>query len=357
MGPSMRILFAGHDFKFLTPLLARLDAGELWSVALHQHQGHVVRDVGLALEQLGSADVIFCEWALGNLEWFSHRKHPGQTLVARLHHHELTLPFLDRVAWDAVDALIFIAPNNLKRFVERRPHLSTKCHLIYNFIDTEDLYRPKRADAMFTLGLMGTSPMRKAPHVAVEILKGLREQDTRYMLRIKGKHPWEYDWVWARADERIYYERLYEELEGFETGVVTFDPHGQDVPEWFQNVGFVLSTSDHEGSHQSVAEGMASGSVPIIRNWQGAAELYPSQHVFGDVREAISRIRSLTSAPARWATTARNCAAFAHSRFDIAVVLPLLERLIEHAVTASREHDRDAATHGSGQDQSARFAG
>jgi hypothetical protein len=59
---------------------------------------------------------------------------------------------------------------------------------------------------------------------------------------------------------------------------------------WFEKIGFLLSTSDHEGSHQSVAEAMVSGSIPIIRNWKGAELLYPKNYVFLDPEEAVDLI-------------------------------------------------------------------
>ena len=59
-----------------------------------------------------------------------------------------------------------------------------------------------------------------------------------------------------------------------------YDGHGNDMHNWFQKVGYILSTSDFEGSHQAVAEGMAAGSVPIIYNWDGADTVYPEKFVY-----------------------------------------------------------------------------
>ena len=64
------------------------------------------------------------------------------------------------------------------------------------------------------------------------------------------------------------------------SNAVIFDRHGDDMAIWYSKVGFILSTSDHEGSHQAIAEGMAAGCIPIIRNWNGATPLYPPQFVF-----------------------------------------------------------------------------
>ena len=73
-------------------------------------------------------------------------------------------------------------------------------------------------------------------------------------------------------------------------GGVTFDPPGADMARWYRRVGHVLSTSDIESFHLAAADGMASGAVPVIRPWPGAAEIYGSEWVYGSVAEAAGAI-------------------------------------------------------------------
>jgi glycosyltransferase involved in cell wall biosynthesis len=163
--------------------------------------------------------------------------------------------------------------------------------LIYNVIDCNALSSPKLYGAEFNLGLMVFAPKQKSPDLAFEILKRLKNIDKRYTLFIKGKQPWEYDWLWCQAEERKYYEKFYSDVNASEyADAVVFDPHGNNVPDWLSKIGFILSTSEHEGSHQAVAEGMASGAIPVIRNWPGADLLYPEQFVFQTVDEAVELI-------------------------------------------------------------------
>jgi glycosyltransferase involved in cell wall biosynthesis len=173
------------------------------------------------------------------------------------------------------------------------------------------------------------APMQKSPHLAVEILERLREQDSRTTLFFKGHHPSSYDWLWKRPDERAYYEALFDRLTPLEAaGAVVFDPHGDDVPQWFRKVGFILSTSEHEGSHQAVAEGMASGTIPVIRNWRGADQLYPARYVFDTVDLAVERILEMR-ANGTEAGERAFCRAFARTHFDQSTILPQYEALIE----------------------------
>jgi glycosyltransferase involved in cell wall biosynthesis len=201
-----------------------------------------------------------------------------------------------------------------------------RSRLIYNLIDCGDLDRPKNDGADFNLGFMGTAPMGKAPHLAIELITKLAARDPRYRLRIKGRHPWEYDWLWKRDLEREYYEGLYARIKDLPDGTVIFDPHGDDVPEWFQDVGFILSTSDHEGSHQAVAEGMAAGSVPIIRNWPGAEGLYPAQSIFSSLEQAEQMILRYRDQDL---DGARASAKYFATRFDQAVIIEQFGRLLQ----------------------------
>ena len=288
-----RILFAGHDFKFLKPIIAHYQRQPDFEVFLDEHKGHVITDTRRSENLLEQADIIFCEWCLGNAEWYSNKKKKHQLLIVRLHHQEINqnLPYLERTKWQNVDCIIFICQNNMARFLKKFPFMRDRAVPIYNLIDCHTFDIPKLYGAEFNLGMMGTVPKRKAPHLAFEILMRLKKTDKRYTLFIKGKQPWKYAWLWQRLDERAYYEEFYSTANQSEhANSVVFDPHGNDVPVWFSKIGFLLSTSEHEGSHQSVAEGMASGAIPVIRNWQGANSLYPKKFVFKTVDEAVELI-------------------------------------------------------------------
>jgi glycosyltransferase involved in cell wall biosynthesis len=323
------ILFSGHDFRFLRPFIDWCQSSPRWTVLLDEHQGHEITDPKRCRDLLPSADVIFCEWCLGNAVWYSQHKSPRQLLLVRLHEQEMRLQFLDRICWEKVDALILICPHNLDLIRKRYPFLRDKTHLIYNAIDSASLDQPKLPGAEFNLGLMGICPMRKAPHLAVEILAQLKSCDSRYTLFVKGKSPRDYDWLWRRPEERAYYEKFFADVEScsFANSVV-FESYGYDVPVWLSKIGFILSTSDFEGSHQSVAEGMASGAVPIIRNWAGAEALYPQKYVVGSVEEAVRTVQKWRT-PALYEAEVEFCRSYAKARFDHALICKKIEALID----------------------------
>lgn len=122
-------------------------------------------------------------------------------------------------------------------------------------------------------------PQSKRLDRALDILKELRKEDDGYILRIKGKRPEEYPWMANRPEEMAWYENQYRRLEEdpLLKGAVIFDPHGNDMPEWYSGIDVILSVSDHESFHLAIAEGAAAGCTPISLPWEGADEIYPKE--------------------------------------------------------------------------------
>lgn len=322
------LLIAGHDLKFLDYVIEHYKSSKQYNVIIDKLEGHQISDTAKSKSLLKKADIIFCEWALGNAEWYSNNMTDDQKLVIRLHHQELQLEYLQKINWERVDKIILICQNNMRIFLEKFPLLKDKAILVYNLIDCGALNQPKLPGAEFNLGFIGMSPMRKAPHLALDIFQRLKETDDRYVLFFKGKKPQEYPWLWSRTSERAYYENLFENIEnsGYKNAIV-FDAHGSDMHDWFRKIGFILSTSDHEGSHQAVAEGMASGAIPIIRNWEGANQIYPKKFVFDEVNTAVRLINELKSENRYWEV--KNLVEnYANNNFDKSIIIKKYDKIL-----------------------------
>src|SRR5690606_9121293 len=116
----------------------------------------------------------------------------------------------------------------------------------------------------------------------------LLADDGRYCLRVKGKNPLDYGWLLKREDELEYYKKIFERLNNNSTlrYKVIFDPPGDDINDWLTLVGYILSPSDFESFHVAVGEGMLSGSLPLIWNWEGAQEIWGERWIVSDVTQA-----------------------------------------------------------------------
>ncbi len=109
-----------------------------------------------------------------------------------------------------------------------------------------------------------------------------------------------------------WYEAQYRRLEEdpLLKGAVFFDPHGNDMPEWYAGIDFALSTSDFESFHFTIADGAAAGCTPIILPWEGADEIYPQEWVYPDAKVAAEGIKAGSEASGK-------VKEFAQSVFDI----------------------------------------
>lgn len=338
---TIKFLISGHDLKFLTPLIQRLETTSGYTVRVLRDKGHHIDSPGAAQEALDWADVIFCEWALGNAVWFSERKRPDQVLIVRLHLQEVQardrIDFIWRTDWERVDRLILITQHVYDWMLAEFPVLTGRVALVYNPIPARTTFAlPKSVESRFTLGLVGVVPSRKRLDLAVAILRHLRTLDDRYTLRVKGSLPSDYPWMANRTEEMAWYNRVFEDQSDLRSaGAVIFDPHGPDMAKWYQGIGHILSVSDFEGSHQAVAEGMATGCVPAIRDWEGAGQIYPPKYIAGSVEALAELIHRNTNTEAFLAHSdySRH---FAQERFDNEPTCSTLEGIIAQEIRRVR---------------------
>jgi len=143
------------------------------------------------------------------------------------------------------------------------------------------------------LGLVGMVPQSKRLDRALDILKELRQEDGGYILRVKGKRPEDYPWMAQRTEEMAWYEAQDRRVkeDPLLKGAVFFDPHCNDMPEWYAGVDYILSVSDHESFHLAIAEGAAAGCIPFSLPWEGAGEIYPREWIYPDISAASEGIK------------------------------------------------------------------
>lgn len=288
-----RVLVAGHDLKFFIPLQKKLEALGEFIFLTDQWLGHNKHDEAQSRTLLEQADVIFCEWCLGNLKWYSQNKKPHQRLVARFHLQERELTYVAESNWDNIDHISYVS-----EFIRREAQKTfgfpfDKTSVIPNFLD-ESKFTPKKktGDARYTLGMIGVAPARKRLDRAIELLEKLLAKDKRYCLRVKGRNPLDYGWLLKRDDELGYYRNIFERINRNPNlrNKVIFDPPADDVNEWFSMIGFILSPSDFESFHMAIGEGMLTNTMPVIWNWDGAEEIWGEECIVESTEEAAQLI-------------------------------------------------------------------
>ncbi len=300
--PSLKVVLAGHDLKFFTPLIALLRLQPGVEVRVDQWAALGEHDPVLSKELADWADVVICEWCGPNAIWYSRHKRKGSRLLVHLHRFELYSHYPGQVKIGNVDQVICVSDHYTRLTREHTGWPADKVVTVANPLDTIQLGRAKLDGARFNLGLIGIVPSRKRLDLALDVLEELRRDDDRYQLLVKSGMPWEHWWVWQNPEERGHYTTALRRVQRSPLlrDAVVFDDAGPDVPAWLRRVGFVLSTSDDESFHVAPAEGMASGAVPVIRHWPGAETIYDQRWIRETPAEMAAAIAVASADDASW---------------------------------------------------------
>lgn len=307
-GVKQTILVAGHDLKFISPFITYMES-EGHEVLIDKWTDHNKHDQEQSSRLLARADIVICEWALGAAVWYSNHKRQNQRLLIRFHSQELFLPFAAMINYDAVEQVIFVGKHVANIAIRDQGVPLNKAVIIPNFVSNSLFQIAKQEDARFNIGLVGIIPAQKHLDKALDVLRSLRIDDARYRLFIKGKLPSDYPWMSNRPDEMKYYNEQFDriKLDPLLAEAVIFDGYGDDMQSWYEKIGFVLSVSDFESFHLTLADGAASGAVPVTLPWPGADMIYPVGWIQADVASIADYIQQCNETAEVWL----DCAAIA----------------------------------------------
>ncbi|WP_052345752.1 glycosyltransferase [Paucisalibacillus sp. EB02] len=287
------IVFVGHDLKFINTAIEFFEGNSDFEVKIDKWKGHNKHDEEYSKKCLEWADIIFCEWGLGNAVWYSNNKRKGQKLIVRMHAQERLTDYPSKFNLANIDKIIAISPFIFEEFFRLCKIPREKMTMIFNMVDTTKFDKPKYKDEniMFNLGICGILPKSKRIDKVLDIFERLWEKDNRYKLYIKSKLPKDLPWLMNREEEKEFFEKVFDRIESasWKKNVI-FDKHGNDVEEWLKKIGFVLSTSDFESFHLAPMEGMASGSIPVVLKWPGSETIYPDEFLFNSKEDIVEFI-------------------------------------------------------------------
>ena len=295
-----RLLIAGHDLKFIAPILPQLE--QFYQIRIDEWTGHNTHDALQSEQLLKWADYIWCEWLLGNAVWYSERKMPHQKLIIRMHRFELGRDFGEQIVIDNVDAVVAVSLLFFERLLERFPNIPRhKAKLMHNYVDIDGYSLSDAPERQFTLAMIGIVPFRKGFHHSIELLNQLTQHDKRYKLKIFGKGPQDIPWLKNHPDEMAYYQACIDAIAQYQLEQhVEFLGHCDIKTALAEhNVGYVLSLSENspgfpgpESFHLAIADGFAAGIRSLVLNWAGAEYIYDAEHIFSSVEAIKTEILS-----------------------------------------------------------------
>lgn len=296
-----RLLFAGHDFKFVDPFISHLK-GRGNPVLVNEWAWGESRNKEMDEYYYTHSEVVFCEWGLANAVWYSRRNTMKKPLFIRAHLQEINRAaqkFGQGIAIENVTRVIFVSDRVRRQAIAMWGWPEEKTVVIPNFVlDDQFIFTDKDFTApVINLGMIGITPQRKRFDRAVDLLEKLTASGVEAMLHIKGHRPEKLEFMHgpARAKELGYYFDTYTRIENTPAlkGRVIFAPWGNDMPHWYRNIHFILSLSDFESFHYALADGALTGSWPLVLPWEEAAEIFSPDWIIDDEDAAVAKIKSV----------------------------------------------------------------
>lgn len=240
---------------------------------------------GTSTEQLSAlldwADLAWFEWC-DNLIIAATQLPRKCKIICRLHSYEAFTDMPTKVDWSKVDRLIFVNPSVQKIF-EQQVSIKIAKNVIYNGVDTARFSIPENKQTGKKIASVGYINYKKNPSLLLYCFKKIHEYDPGYSFHIAGDH--------QDPRIRLYFDHFLKE----NPLPIHFDGWVKEMPNWYADKDFVISTSLFESFHYSIAEGMASGLLPLIHNWYGAKNLYPGRYMYNDPDQCLELLKQLES--------------------------------------------------------------
>ena len=107
--PPLRVVIAGHDLKFFTPLIAYFKLQPGLEVRVDQWASLGEHDEAVSKELAEWANVVICEWCGPNAVWYSRHKRRDTRLIVHLHRFELYSHYPGQVKIGNVDQVICVS--------------------------------------------------------------------------------------------------------------------------------------------------------------------------------------------------------------------------------------------------------
>ena len=235
-------------------------------------------------ELLFWADVAFIDFCQEPLQQVLHAipiENSKVFVVARMHRLEMyNQHTLDpKFPWNKVDLLLASADHVLQRFLVNRGDNPKPKHAIVAPSNAINTFLFNWADRVweppYRISLVGNIVPKKRQYTAIQMMADLKsEYNSQLRLDIIGASG-----TLAGYGNTEYLQNCKDLVQDLAlSDVVNFYEKAthESMPHFYARSHFVLSLSNEEGTHVSIAEAMSTGCIPIIGPWRGAKTIYPT---------------------------------------------------------------------------------
>lgn len=237
------------------------------------------------------SDISWFEWCT-NLAISGSKQPKVCKNIIRLHRYEAYGQWPELVDWANIDTLITVGNSFVKdALIHTVPNLESQTSIttipsgvnLENFAFTE---RQRGKNIAFLSNLRTV----KNPALVLQCMQKLHYIDPEYRLFFGG--------IFQNRTLEQYLKHMIDTLDL--RNVVFFDGWQEDVGSWLEDKHYVVSTSIIESQGMGLLEAMACGLKPVIHNFPGADEIFPSEFLFNISEEFCEQILSDTYEPNRY---------------------------------------------------------
>lgn len=317
----MKVAIVSSNLNFAGGLINELDRRGA-EVIVYQHTDSDARNA-YQLGQIRDCEVAFVDFVQTPIEAVLDQ-FPGR-IVVRAHRIEMYSEGIDKLPWSKVANLCFIADHVRSRFMERltgeRPQQVTLLPHVGVDLDTF-AFVERDFEPPYHILVAGNQIPKKRVYTALQMLHDLPDC-WRMTLVGSGGMP-----GYGNAE---YVQNCMDYIESMPGLRDRLSVHGQvpheELTRIMASCTHVLSASNEEGCHTTIAEGMATGLVPLIGNWRGSDAIYPPEWVW---RSPLEFYGLCTDWEAREdkLQLSQWCANYAADRFDAKLCNGLLADII-----------------------------
>ena len=290
------IILSGHDLKFIYEFESFLKSEGNLVIRDYWEWGGP-KDISFSESIINDAEAIISEWGLSSAAWYSKNKKEHQKHIIRLHSQEVrerAISITETIDLQGCDEVVFVSEHIRSAAEDQFGWSGVKLKTIPNYVDVLRFNQEKDFSSEKRIGMVGIVPQSKRLDLALELIKTLNHEDEGWELVIKGKTHRDLPFMrgQSRKKEYAWFEQQFERLQNDEElrETVKFEGHSNPISDWYPKVEFVVSLSDWESFHYTIAEGVSSGCFPLILNWEGSSEIYDPRWVFDDIDEIAKEV-------------------------------------------------------------------
>jgi len=214
--------------------------------------------------------VIWCEWANKFAHQVSQRKWQDRRVIVRLHRYEIDSVFMKLINWENIDNAIFVNSNFENKF-KQKVSPDVKTITIPNAIDIDSFpYRSHQYGKSLCAYGLGFDK-RKGYNLLINMFKKLHDIDPEFRLTILGMTINQAGSLnnLATIKKQIIDLGLSEKVTIIERDKVSsLVEDRKNISEIIMKHDIIMSYSENESFHYSLAEGLLSGLEGFYNMWQ-----------------------------------------------------------------------------------------